>query len=108
MILYSVTVSIDTDVHTEWLQWMKEVHIPEVMETGCFLDNKILKMLSHEGEGGITYSIQYLSPDQETYDRYQREFAPALQQKHTKRYAGKFAAFRTLLEVVYHRQWEQA
>ena len=28
MILYNITVSIDYNVHQEWLIWMKEVHIP--------------------------------------------------------------------------------
>ena len=33
-ILYNVTVSIDKDVEKEWLEWMKKVHIPDVMRTG--------------------------------------------------------------------------
>lgn len=100
MILYNVTVNIDESVHDEWLHWMKEVHIPEVMETGCFLENKICRILAEE-EGGKAYSIQYFAPDMETYIKYQTEFSPALQEEHTKKYAGKFGAFRTLLEVVH-------
>jgi hypothetical protein len=101
MIIYNVTVNIDTDVHDDWLQWMKEVHIPDVMSTGMFLDNRISKVLSGEEEGGLTYSIMYTCESMETLERYQKENAPALQADHTKRYAGKFAAFRTLLEVVH-------
>ena len=41
MILYNVTISIDTSVEEDWLQWMKEIHIPDVMNTGLFIDNKI-------------------------------------------------------------------
>lgn len=102
MIIYNVTVSIDPAVHEEWLQWMKEVHIPEVMETGSFMANRICRILAYE-EGGLSYSIQYDVKDMETYDHYQKEFAPKLQADHTNRYAGKFAAFRTLLEVVHQR-----
>lgn len=101
MILYNVTVSIDEDVHEEWLRWMMDVHIPDVLATGMFLENKICRIHAFE-EGGITYSIQYLAPDQASFDRYQSEFAPALQDAHTRKYAGKFAAFRTVLEVLSH------
>lgn len=100
MILYNVTVNIDEAVHKEWLNWMKEIHIPEVMETGCFLENKLCRILAEE-EGGFAYSIQYFAPDMETYIKYQTEYAPALQEEHTKKYAGKFGAFRTLLEVIH-------
>ena len=100
MILYNVTVNIDESIEKEWLSWMKEIHIPEVMNTGCFTENKICRILAEE-EGGKAYSIQYLAPNMETYIHYQTEFAPALQQSHSAKYAGKFAAFRTLLEVIH-------
>ncbi len=58
-------------------------------------------MLNEEADG-ITYAMQYLSKDMATYEKYQAEFAPELQQKYKDRYDGKFAAFRTLLEVVDH------
>lgn len=102
MILYNVTINIDDDVHDEWLQWMKEVHIPDVMNTGYFLENRICKIMA-ESDGGVSYAIQYLCKNMEDLEDYQEKHAPRLQQEHTDRYAGKFAAFRTLLEVV-HQQ----
>ena len=100
MIIYNVTVSIDASVHDDWLKWMKEVHIPDVMKTGKFIENRICKIHAFE-EGGISYSIQYTVKDMATYNSYQAEDAPRLQKEHTDRYAGKYAAFRTILEVVH-------
>ena len=100
MIIYNVTVSIDESIHDEWLQWMKEVHIPDVMRTGMFENNRICRILAYE-QGGISYSIQYDAKDMATYEKYQAEFATKLQEEHTAKYQGKFAAFRTLLEVVH-------
>jgi len=100
MILYNVTISIDESIHEEWLDWMKQVHIPEVMATGCFLENKMLRMLNEEA-GGITYAIQYIAADMPTYELYQQEHAPGLQKQTMDKYSGKFAAFRTILEIVH-------
>ncbi len=100
MILYNVTVNIDATIQKEWLAWMTEVHIPEVMATGCFTENKVCRILAEE-QGGMAYSIQYFAPDMSTYIKYQTEFAPALQEEHAKKYNGKFGAFRTLLEVIH-------
>ena len=99
MVLYNVTVSIDAQVHEDWLNWMRTVHIPEVLETGCFIESRISRVHGEE-EGGLTFAITYLSPSQELYDKYQAEFAPALQADHTNKYSGKFAAFRTTLSVI--------
>lgn len=98
MIIYNVTVNIDYEAHDEWLQWMKEIHINDVMQTGLFLDAKLSRILAEE-EGGASYSIQYLCACMEDYENYQKNFASTLQQHHTKKFAGKFVAFRTLLKV---------
>ena len=48
MILYNVTINIDATIQKEWLIWMKEIHIPKVMETGCFTENKVCRILAEE------------------------------------------------------------
>ena len=59
MIIYNVTINIDNSVQDEWLRWMKDKHIPDVLKTGLFTRNTILKVLGDEDSGGHTYSIQY-------------------------------------------------
>ena len=101
MIIYNVTVSLlDPTIHEEWLNWMKTKHIPDVMDTGCFLSNKICKLLA---DGEITYAIQYTCKDLATLEKYQTEFSPSLQEEHKKKYKGKFGAFRSLLEIVHEQ-----
>ena len=97
MIVYNVTVKIDPTVHDEWFQWMKETHIPEVLATNLFEDNKMMKVLVDEKDG-VTYSIQYRVSSWDKLDDYQKNHAPTLQEAHSKKYEGKFVAFRTLLE----------
>lgn len=99
MILYNVTVSIDESIHAEWLEWMRTEHIPQVMSTGCFIESRIARVHGEE-EGGMTFAIGYIAPTQEDYDRYVSTFASDLQKDHSEKYAGKFAAFRTLLTVI--------
>ncbi len=99
MILYNVTVSIDERVHEEWLDWMRNTHIPEVLETGCFIESRISRVHGEE-DGGVTFAISYVAPSQEKYDEYVAKYAPALQKEHSMRYEGRFAAFRTLLTIL--------
>ena len=100
MILYNVTINIDEDVQDEWLNWMKDTHIPDVMKTGLFLENRICRILAEE-EGGHSYAIQYLLASKANYDDYQSNHAANLQAEHNDKFNGKFAAFRTILEVIH-------
>ena len=102
MIIYSVTVNINKSVEDDWLRWMKEKHIPDVMNTGCFVSYRITRLLSPESydPDSTTYNIQYTLESLGKLREYQHLYAPPLQKEHEERYAGKFHAFRTILKEV--------
>jgi len=100
MYIYNVTINIEESVHDEWLLWMKETHIPDVLATGKFLKAKMCKVLVEEEMGGITYSIQFTTIDKATLELYYKEDADRLRQDGNTLFAGKFVAFRTELEIV--------
>lgn len=98
MFIYNVTVTLEDSIHDEWLKWMKEVHIPDVMQTGLFTEHKICKVMTEEAEN--TYAIQYTFHTMADMDKYQKEHAPRLQKEHKDKFKDKFAAFRTILEII--------
>lgn len=99
MILYNVTTSLDPEIAEQWLAYMQETHMPEVMATGFFLKSQLCRMLEEE-EGGITYASQYYCVSLEQLREYQQVAAPALIEEMNKHFAGRYASFRTMLEVV--------
>ena len=100
MILYNVTCSVDPGVHEEWYDWMRAEHIPDVMKTNLFLECRICRIKGEE-QGGVTFAVQYLCESAEDYAEYQSKHALALQSKHTEKYGGKVAAFRTEMEIMF-------
>lgn len=100
MILYNVTVKIEPDIKEEWLQWMKDKHIPDVMATGHFTHYRICKLMEHNDEEGITFVIQYMSSSAAHYNKYIEVHAPRLQQEHNQKFKDRFVAFRTVMEVL--------
>ncbi len=100
MIVFNETIKIDETIHLEWLAWMKEVQLPNVMATGKFTEHRICRLLHDDEDGGVTYAIQYYSPDMETFQQYQQEYAAQLQRSHMERYKDRYVAFRTLMEMV--------
>lgn len=99
MILYNVTVSIDATVGEEWLAYMREKHIPEVMETGHFLEARLCRVNGEE-EGGMTFATTYLCESESVFEEYERKHAADLRKEFNEKWAGKFASFRTFLNVV--------
>ncbi len=100
MLLYNVTIGIDKDVEVEWLDWMKQKHIPDVLKTGMFVSSKMYKVLHDQEDETVSYSVQYFAKTIDQIEEYLEVFAPVLIDEHKKRFANKHVAFRTLLEEV--------
>lgn len=99
MIIYNVTINVQEDIHDEWLKWMKEEHIPDMLDTKKFSKALMTKVMVQEPMGGITYSVQYTTESREMLQRYYEENAEDLRSR-SKAFEGKFVAFRTELEVI--------
>ena len=99
MLLYNVTLILEDSAAEEWLQWMQEIHIPEVMATGMFVSNRLLKVLDSPNEG-VTYCAQYVAETLANYNEYKDVYAPALQEKLNEKFKNRFVAYRTLMEFV--------
>lgn len=101
MIVYNVTVNVHHEILNEWLLWMKDTHLPEVMATQMFERYYMFKLLSRQDdEMGETYVIQYYAESMDKYNRYQQEFAPALQAKTGNLFGDSIVAFRTIMELI--------
>ena len=99
MIIYNVTVSVEESIKQDWLIWMQDVHIPEVMATGVFLKSQINRVIV-QGDSDNTFAIAYSCESMKDLHQYQVKFASNLQKKHVNRYGDKAVAFRTLMEVI--------
>ena len=98
-LLYNVTISVEPEVQTEWLQWMLNAHLREMLGTGCFLGFRFCELLSDEVQGP-TYTVQYELASSEDFERYERDFAPEMRQQGLDRFGTKALAFRTHMRVL--------
>lgn len=100
MYIYNVTTNIEESSAQQWLEWMQDCHIPALLATGKFVSAKICKVLVSEDMGGVTYAVQYTTPDRATLQKYYEEDAPRLREEALQRFNGRFVSFRTELEII--------
>jgi hypothetical protein len=100
MIIYNVTIKVHSSIKNEWLSWLKEEHIPEVIATGCFTHANILQLLEIDETEGPTYAIQYQAESKSLYNNYIEKHAGVIRQKSFDKWGDKFIAFRSVMQVV--------
>jgi hypothetical protein len=100
MIIYNVTIKVSKSIADNWMQWLKEEHIPEVTGTGCFTNANILQLLEIDDDEGPTYAIQYFAESREKYDFYIENFADLMREKSFQKWGDQFIAFRSIMKIV--------
>jgi hypothetical protein len=100
VIVYNITIKIESQIEKEWVSWQKQEHIPEILATGLFNDGRLFRLLNQEEEEGITYVVQYFTSSLEKYNCYIEKHASKLRKKANEKWGQQFVAFRTLMQLV--------
>ncbi len=100
MIIYNVTIKIQSAILQQWLIWLKEEHIPEILNTGCFTQSNILQLLETDDSEGPTYALQFHAESKAQYNRYIELFSAELRKKSYEKWGDQFIAFRSVMQVV--------
>lgn len=99
MLLFNVTVIIEDASAADWLAWMKEIHIPQLMATDCFVSYRFLKIVDSPNEG-TSYCVQFIAEDKANHqtflDLHEQQFIAEMYAK----YPNKLVTFSTLMEFV--------
>lgn len=101
MTIYNVTIKLENKIANEWLQWMKEEHINDIINTGCFKKATIFRLVEVDDADGPTYAVQYHAESKKDYYRYIQFFAEAMRKKASDKWGNQFVAFRSVLQVVH-------
>lgn len=100
MLLYNITYAIAVAIHTEWLEWMKNTHIPEIMAGKHFERYQILRLLDMDETASITYAVQFYAASEQDFRLYDAQFAPALRLKAHHQWGEQVIGFRTTMSIV--------
>ena len=100
MFIYNVTTKLAWPIHDAWVQWMKEKHIPDVMNTGCFTEFRFVRLLETDEAEGPTYAVQYYAATKVDYEHYIGHYAPDLRKDAIQNWGDNFIGFRSLMQLV--------
>ena len=99
MLLFNVTVIIEEDSAADWLQWMQESHIPQLMDRECFVSHRLLKIVDSPNEG-LSYCIQFIAEDEARHQTFLDLHEQLFIAEMYNRYPNKLVTFSTLMEFV--------
>jgi hypothetical protein len=99
-IIYNVTVKVENQIADDWIKWLFKEHIPAIMQTGCFFNYKVVRLLEVDDSEGPTFAIQYSAGSKADYNRYMELYAAAFRNASFDKWGEQFIAFRSVMQIV--------
>jgi hypothetical protein len=100
MVLYNVTVNIDSDREEEFIAWMKQEYLSRVMQTGLFFEKRFFRLLQEDNGNGVNFSAQFFAENLEDLEFFQERYADILSEIIKEKFGSQFVSFRTVLESI--------
>ena len=98
MFVYNITTKVDHAILNDWIKWQQEIHIPDIIATGLFLEHKFFHLLEQNEDEGKTFVTQFFTDSKENYENYLQQYAPRLRRQSHEKWAHKIISFRSLLQ----------
>ncbi len=99
MIIFNTTYLVSFDAHDTWLRWISSRHIPFMLKNSLFKDPRLFKVLVDE-EHGVTYSLQFASPDMAAMQNWQEKHKNEMEADLRDTFGESVMFFSTLLEEI--------
>lgn len=99
MILYNVTIILDSEIQSDWLNWMQQKQIPLIMETGYFVSNRLLRVVDSPNEG-VTYCVQFIADSIQKLNDFKQKNGQFLESNTPLEFNNKLVIFPTVMEFI--------
>lgn len=100
MFIYNITMKVSWEIHDEWLMWLKNYHIPAILDYNCFSESRLLKLEEIDENDGPTYAVQFTALSKDDYNRYIALHANEIFTVEQKFWGMKLFTFSTLMEIL--------
>ena len=98
MYTVNITTKVDNDILNDWLTWQKEIHIPALMETGCFQTYRFYQLLEQDETDGKVFVLQLIAHTKESHQIFLDRFENKLKNESFLKWGENYFEFRSLLQ----------
>ena len=100
MILYNLTIKIDTVIENQWLDWMQTEFIPHILNSQRFSDHKLCRLLGLEEADGITFALQLFCKNIQDLESFKKEEESNIQVELLRKFPNQLVFFPTAMEIL--------
>ena len=100
MLIFNTTYLVSDKAHGAWLKWIRDQHIPFMLDSTYFSHPQVARVITSAGQEGTSFSVQFRVNDMRTLKMWNREFSAIFKENCSQEFGTEVIFFTTVLELV--------
>lgn len=100
MLIYNTTYHVEEKSIKNFLIWIQESFIPEILKSGMLRSPRLMEVLSNKEDGSTSFSLQWEVEDSKTLHAWYSQYGTRLNQQMIEVFKDDVVGFPTLLDVI--------
>jgi hypothetical protein len=100
MFIFNTTYLVSDKVHDTWLNWVREQHVPFMLDSTYFTKPQVARVVTSDKEDGTSFSVQFHVQDMQTLKKWHNEYSSLFQENCSQHFGIEVIFFTTVLEIV--------
>ncbi|MDR1679418.1 MAG: DUF4286 family protein [Prevotellaceae bacterium] len=100
MIIFNTTYLVSDKVYGSFVKWIKEKHLPQMLETGHFNSPVVSRVLNNEAPEGSSVSVQFTTNDMDTLACWREQYGDLYEMEIGSLFSEEVLYFSTCMEII--------
>ena len=100
MFIFNTTYLVSDEVHETWLDWVRNQHIPFMIDSTYFSHPQVARVITSDKQDGTSFSVQFHVKDLQTLKLWKKEYSSLFQENCTNQFGTEVIFFTTVMELV--------
>lgn len=100
MLIFNTTFVVSDKMHDKWMKWVREQHLPFMLESGILSKPQIAKIMGVEEQDGTSYSVQFHVKDMNDLEKWHVLYAQKFELQFSQKFGSEVLFFATVLEII--------
>jgi len=100
MLIFNTTYLVSDKAHGSWLKWIREQHIPFMLDSTYFSQPQVARVITSAEQEGTSFSVQFKVNDMRTLKKWNQEYSAIFQENCSQQFGSEVIFFTTVLELI--------
>lgn len=100
MLIFNATYLVSDKVHDTWLNWIREQHIPFMLDSNYFTHPQVARVITSDKQEGTSFSVQFRISDMRTLKEWNQKYSVIFQENCSQQFGTEVIFFTTVLEII--------